>query len=320
MMALNDMVDLTDTGIEYLLEAYAINDSGQILASSGSICCLLTPLPVTGDKGHLTALSTRAQAGRGDQTCITGFVVSGGARSVLLRTIGPSMTLVPDAMRAADPALDLYVGQTRVDTNNDWGSNANAAELVPLMANLGLPSLDAGSKDAVMLKAFTDGSYTVHSIDPSGASGIVLAEIYDASSGGDGQLTACAARVRVGKGDAVGIIGFIVDGDGPATVILRAVGPGLLAQGVSDVLQDPKLWLYNGSQPVMGNDNWGKAANMPLLSGTMKRIGAFDLADGSKDAALIIQLEPGHYSMVVEGADGGQGVALMEVYLVPSMQ
>ncbi|MFA5264894.1 MAG: hypothetical protein WC378_13805 [Opitutaceae bacterium] len=98
------------------------------------------------------------------------------------------------------------------------------------------------------------------------------------------------------------------------------VAVGKMDSPDDDVLQDPKLWLYNGSQPVMGNDNWGKAANMPLLSGTMKRIGAFDLADGSKDAALIIQLEPGHYSMVVEGADGGQGVALMEVYLVPPAQ
>jgi hypothetical protein len=180
--------------------------------------------------------------------------------------------------------------------------------------------LEEGSKDAVMLKDFADGIYTVHSIDPSGASGIVLAEIYDAGLGGEGRLTACAARARVGKGDAVGILGFIVEGDWPAVVLLRAVGPGLVSQGVSDVLRDPKLWLYNGSQPVMGNDNWGRAANMPLLSGTMKKIGAFDLEDGSKDAALLIELEPGPYTMVVEGADGGEGVALMEVYLVPSAQ
>jgi hypothetical protein len=33
-----------------------------------------------------------------------------------------------------------------------------------------------------------------------------------------------------------------------------------------------------------------------------------------KEAAILIRLEPGYYTTVVSGADGGTGIALVEVY------
>jgi len=49
----------------------------------------------------------------------------------------------------------------------------------------------------------------------------------------------------------------------------------------------------------------------------MKAVGAFALPAGSKDAALLLDLPAGIYTAHVAGADGGTGVALLEIYRVP---
>jgi len=149
-----------------------------------------------------------------------------------------------------------------------------------------------------------------------GQSGVVLAEIYDAGDGGSGQLVNCSARVQVGADEALGILGFVVGGENPVTVVLRAVGSSLAPYNITHPLADPKLWLHDTKQPLMGNDNWGSADNQPVLAQAMARVGAFALPDGSKDAALLVQVEPGAYTVTATGADGSHGAALLEVYLV----
>jgi hypothetical protein len=63
------------------------------------------------------------------------------------------------------------------------------------------------------------------------------------------------------------------------------------------------------------NDDWGGAA---ALSGVFTRIGAFALASASsKDAALLVTLQPGAYTAQVSGAANGTGIALIEVYEAP---
>jgi hypothetical protein len=66
---------------------------------------------------------------------------------------------------------------------------------------------------------------------------------------------------------------------------------------------------------VAENDDWGGTQD---LKDTRQAVGAqpFD-SDDSKDAALAITLVPGIYTAQVSGADGGTGVALVEVYEVP---
>jgi hypothetical protein len=43
-------------------------------------------------------------------------------------------------------------------------------------------------------------------------------------------------------------------------------------------------------------------------------VGAFDLEDGSKDAAVVVTLPPGVYTAVISGAGNEAGLALVEVY------
>jgi len=45
-------------------------------------------------------------------------------------------------------------------------------------------------------------------------------------------------------------------------------------------------------------------------------VGAFPWPGGSADAALLLLLEPGPYTIQVSGVDGSVGEALAEVYLL----
>jgi hypothetical protein len=46
-------------------------------------------------------------------------------------------------------------------------------------------------------------------------------------------------------------------------------------------------------------------------------VGAFALPASSRDAALLVTLQPGSYTVQVSGVGGTTGVALVEVYEVP---
>jgi hypothetical protein len=53
------------------------------------------------------------------------------------------------------------------------------------------------------------------------------------------------------------------------------------------------------------------------ISAAATASGAFPLASGSKDAAVVLTLAPGAYTAFVSGANRMTGVALIEIYEVP---
>jgi hypothetical protein len=89
--------------------------------------------------------------------------------------------------------------------------------------------------------------------------------------------------------------------------------------GVGQFLENPALELHAKGQVLAGNDDWGSATRSPLIASATALTGAFELADGSRDAALLVQLAPGEYTVHVSGADGGTGIAIVEVYDVPDV-
>lgn len=64
---------------------------------------------------------------------------------------------------------------------------------------------------------------------------------------------------------------------------------------------------------MSSNDNWLASAGSQVVS-TTTAVGAFPLAAGSKDSALVIQLGPGAYTAQVTGVGGLTGVVLLEIY------
>ena len=111
--------------------------------------------------------------------------------------------------------------------------------------------------------------------------------------------------VNTGQGQLIG--GFIITG-GPKMVLVRAMGPSLAKFGVSPVLADPKLQLMQNQTLLRENDNWQTAPNASDIRATKLP------PDDPKESAILIRLEPGNYTTIVTGADGGTGIALVEVF------
>ena len=100
----------------------------------------------------------------------------------------------------------------------------------------------------------------------------------------------------------------------PRRVLLRAAGPALGALGVAQALGDPALALYRGATLLAQNDDWSLGRSPAAVATTAVRAGAFALAEGSLDAALLVTLAPGAYTAVVTGGGEAGGVTLVEVY------
>lgn len=116
-------------------------------------------------------------------------------------------------------------------------------------------------------------------------------------------------------------LGFVVTGDG-ALVLVRAVGPGLTAFGVSDALLSPRLTVYRGGspEPIATNAGWSSsdASTVHTVRQVSEAVGAFPLSDEAKDSALVLSLKAGSYVAVVSSSDAIEmGQVLAEVYFLP---
>lgn len=279
------------------------------------------PRPVAADTpGRLGNLSVRALAGTGTQTLALGFVVAGEPeKPLLIRAIGPTLATFGVAGALADPRLQLLTGSTILRTNDNWavgvGNNNSLADAVSnVFAVAGAFPLDATSKDAAIVRSSEAGTYTAQVIT-DGASGIVLAELYDTAPASGARLVNASARAQVGTADGIVVAGFVIAGGTPLRVLIRGVGPGLAAFGVTGTLANPKLDLFRGATLLQTNDDWAGAT--ALVDAAVK-VGAFALPDNaSRDAALLVTLAPGAYTAQLSGAAGETGVALVEIYEVP---
>jgi 5'/3'-nucleotidase SurE len=130
------------------------------------------------------------------------------------------------------------------------------------------------------------------------------------------KLTNLSVRGTVGTGSAVQIAGLYVSGTTPKTLLIRASGPALSAFGVTGVLLDPLLEVYDrDNQRVAANDNWSDTPTAATaIAAAAARLGAFAWTAGSADAAVLITLAPGSYTVVVRGAGNTTGIAAIEAY------
>ncbi len=311
-------------GVIYSFAVTAANTLGASPPSAPSDPVIVTATLPT----RLVNMSVRIGAGTGDNTLIVGLVVGGagtsGANSLLIRAVGPTLASYGVGGTLPDPALELIPqgASTPLATNDNWGGDAQIDVVDNMVGAFQLSS--AASKDAALYLTAAKGVYTAKVVGVGGsASGIALAEIYDASStaytAATPRLINVSARARVGTGDGVLIAGFVVEGTASRTVLIRAVGPTLATYGVGGVLVDPQLELtqaINGATVgVATNDNWAGDAQITSVSTT---VGAFALSGAaSKDAAILVTLPPGIYSAKASGVGNTTGVALIEVYEVP---
>ena len=266
--------------------------------------------------GRLSALSVRAQPGTDAGALVAGFIVAGsGSRTVLLRAVGPTLAGMNVDGAMPDPFLTLYQGTMPIATNDDWGSQPNAADVATTAARLGDFSLPQDSKDAALLTNLGPGLYTAYPLGTGRQTGVTLVELYDAGGTGTSTFTGLSARDQVGTGSQILVAGFIISG-GSRSVVIQGIGP-TLAKYINPVLADPVLRLYRGTQLIAENDDWGVSSDPSLLSSASRAAGAQALNPGSHDAALVATLPPGLYSAELLGANGLTGPGMIEVYALP---
>lgn len=288
---------------------------------------------------RLVNLSTRAQVGGGDQTLITGLVVTGLApKRFLLRGIGPSLSAYNVDAPMAKPALTLFNGAgVVVRSAEDWSSSPEAQLIQDASRQAGAFALPAGSQDSAMVVTLPPGVYTAVVAPRDRVGGVALVECYDLEPGANpsSHLVNLSARAFVGTGQNVVIGGLVVDQRTASRYLIRAVGPGLAQFGIRGFLANPMLRVIRPASMTLliggpvttpattigENDNW----NDPMPSNPTgyfssrdkreitQKLGAFPLAENSADSVVVVT--PSSLATVeVSGVNGSSGVVLIEVY------
>ena len=284
---------------------------------------LVRGVPAQDTSPRFSNIATRSYVGTGDNVLIGGFIIGGTTpKKVLIRASGPALVAQGVSVTSAlvDPILNIYQGSNVIATNDDWGSDpVNATAIAQANQSTGT-NWPAASKDAAVILTLAPGGYTAIVSGKDNAQGVALVEVFELSNDGTSRLTNISTRSRVQTGDQVQIAGFIISGNSPKHVLIRAGGP-FLAQyfsNQSEALADPVIQLYQGSTQIASNDDWSSdPTNAALIQQAFTAAGAVSYTLGSKDAAIVTTLAPGGYTAIVSGKNGGQGIALIEVQEVP---
>jgi hypothetical protein len=116
-----------------------------------------------------------------------------------------------------------------------------------------------------------------------------------------------STRGFVGTGSQVLIAGFNVTGTEPVRMLVTAKGPSLTTYGVTGVLANPSLAIYDGAGRLMAaNDDVGTPAAGSELAGL------YGVPANAVESALLVTLPAGNYTAIVTGVGGTTGVALVE--------
>jgi hypothetical protein len=292
-------------------------------ATSRAATLIVNPVAST-DLGRLVNLSILTTAGPGAKVLTVGAVVGplnfSGSLPLVIRAVGPTLnTAFGIGGVLADPVLTLNAAGVAapIANNDNWGGGAplNAA-----FAAVGAFALPANSLDSSALSNAAPGGYTVQVTGKADTSGLVIAEIYDNSTGRTAtspRLINLSSLTQIDPGANLAV-GFVLKGATSRTVLVRGIGPSLgTIFGLGGVMSDPKLELFNNdtSAKITENDNWGGDAQ---LMDAAASVGAFALADtATKDAVLLVTLAPGAYSARVSGVGSSAGTAIVEVYELP---
>jgi hypothetical protein len=249
----------------------------------------------------LANISTRLRVETGENVLIGGFIITGTQpKKVIVRAIGPSLSsFFPGAL--ADPILELRNASGGLILSNDnWRSNQEAE----IIATTIPPSNDLESAIVATLPA-NGSNYTAIVRGVDNGTGIGVVEAYDLNQAVDSKLANISTRGLVQTGENVMIGGFIVLGQHPLRVIVRAIGPSLPVAGA---LADPTLELRDGNGGLIdSNDNWRSDHQDEIIATTIP-------PTNDLESAIVRNLAPGNYTAIVRGVGDTTGVAVVEAY------
>ena len=246
----------------------------------------------------LANISTRVRVETGDNVLIGGFIVTGSQpKRLMARALGPSLAV---AGALADPQLAIIdAAGNAVALNDNWQDAPNRQEIIDTTI---APKNDA---ESAILRSVTPGAYTAIVSGVNDTTGIGLVELYDLDRTVNSKLANISTRGVVQTGDDAMIGGFIVLGEDPQRVIVRAIGPSLPVAGK---LENPRLELFDGNgNSLLANDNWKDTQQAEIEATTIP-------PSNGLESAIVITLPPAAYTAVVRGVNDTTGVALVEAY------
>lgn len=213
----------------------------------------------------------------------------------------------PGAGILIDEDASLEGGWKAVHLSWQAGSGDGAFELaVGDQVLTGLTGLDNNSGEVTSVQwgavagvdAGTSGSFDLDDFE-SRLEGLVAPPFL--------RLANISTRLFVGDGDEVGIAGFIVTGDTEKTVLIRGRGPSLAPFGLSGLLADPRLQLFQGQTELLSNDDWADSQQ--------SEIEATGIAPTDADeSAILVTLAPGPYTAILSGVGATTGLGIVEAF------
>ena len=246
-----------------------------------------------------------------------------GAYSVLITS--PSGTAVSEAAalsRLTDsPEAPVITQEPRGVTISPHGSlilsvvatGSPAPDFLWRLNGVPLPGASRATLVVTDVLPIQAGSYSV--VVSNSAGSVTSAAVPVVVTDGFSRQLNLSTLGYVGVGGDIMISGFVVAGSNAKRLLVRATGPTLAAYGVTDRLADPWLAVFKEGVQWVSNDNWSTDfSGAQAVRAAGASVGAFALADGSNDAALVVSLDPGSYTIQVSGVAGTTGQALVEVY------
>lgn len=304
------------TASSLTLTIASIADAGNYAVVASDAFGSETSAPASLYMSRIANFSVRATVGPASPSVTLGHTVDGRGSAMLLRAVGPTLGQfgVRDAL--GDPRLTV-ARTLPVISNTGWSTAPNASLIAAEGGRLGAFPLLPGSADAALLSSVEGRVFSTEVTSASNATGTILAELYHADTATTNRLVNVSARARIASRDDRITAGFVLVGAVRTALLIRAVGPSLAAFGVGGALADPKLELFRvgAEEALVTNDSWAGTAELVAKSAA---VGAFPQAGpDSRDAAVLVTLDPGGYCVQVTGVNGAVGETLIEIYVVP---
>jgi len=205
-------------------------------------------------------------------------------------------------------ATTLVVGATGNALTYQWYLN-------------GIPILGA-TTSSYTINSFNAANVGAYTVSVMGTGGTVTSSAASliVSGANPGRLVNLSVLSMDGPGNQLLTVGFVSGGygtSGSQQMLIRAIGPSLSTFSVPSVMLDPTLTIFNSAQvSVASNDNWGSSTqNITAVNSADSATGAFALASSTSfDAALVVNLNAGGYSVQAAGKNSATGNVLAEVY------
>jgi YVTN family beta-propeller protein len=249
-------------------------------------------------------------------------------------TTGPTFSFQPQSQSVAAGATVAFnaAAGSRPASTYQWTFNG-----APLTDGAGISGSTAPTLLLTAAAAANAGTYAVIAKNSAGQATSTSATLSVVPSAAPGRIINLSTRARVDssfsalgiQGAQVLIAGFVTQGTGSKSLVLRGIGPTLGNFGITELVEHPTLALDDSATPanlITQDMGWqsppsapagiwnGRVSPTDATAADFSAVGAFALPSGSADNAIKVALPTGAYTTQITSADGTDGIVLAEVY------